>query len=413
VVTIEDYLAGVVPNEVPASWPDAALQAQAVAARSYALAGDTRQQPYADTCDTTRCQVYDGAYTERNGSFRSSTHSRTDAAIVATAGQVRLHSDGSVARTEFSSSTGGYTAGGDFPAVVDDGDSVSANPNHTWSTTVSAATIEARYDLGHLLAMDVVERNGLGADGGRAVTVEFRFEQGTVSETGDSVRSFLGLKSNWFTPGSVVGPDRSGTPEAAYIDRTYQTFTGRAATSEEIETWFDEVAAGDRRAITDALVTSEFFLGELVDDLYQTALGRAPDDGGRAYWIDRLRNGVKLESVGVLFYGSQEYYDSAGGTDAAFVSALYRDILGREPDPGGQAYWEGMLARGAARLDDVASGFYSSLESRRARAMALHLRLRGVAAGDEARDALAGRLVDVDDLVVAAEIAASQEAYDG
>lgn len=413
VVTIEDYLAGVVPNEMPASWPDAALQAQAVAARSYALAGDTRQQPYADTCDTTRCQVYDGAYSERTGSFRSSTHARTDAAIAATAGQVRLYGDGSVARTEFSSSTGGHTAGGDFPAVVDDGDSIAANPNHTWSTTVSAATIEARYDLGRLQEMAVVERNGLGADGGRALTVEFRFEQGTESETGDAVRSFLGLKSDWFTPGPVVGPDRSGTPEAAYIDRTYQTFTGRAATTDEIEEWFDDVAAGDRRAVTDSLVTSEFFLGELVDDLYQTALGRGPDDGGRAYWIERLRDGVKLESVGVLFYGSQEYYNSAGQTDGDFVTALYRDILGREPDLGGQVYWETLLANGAARLDDVAAGFYSSLESRRARVTALHVRLRGVAPSDEVRDALAGRLLDVDDLTVAAEIAASQEAYDG
>ena len=44
-VSIEDYLRGVVPKESPSSWPAAALEAQAVAARSYALAGDTRQLP--------------------------------------------------------------------------------------------------------------------------------------------------------------------------------------------------------------------------------------------------------------------------------------------------------------------------------------------------------------------------------
>ena len=57
VVHIDDYLRGVVPNEMPALWPEAALESQAVAARSYAMAGDTRHLPYADTCDTILCQV--------------------------------------------------------------------------------------------------------------------------------------------------------------------------------------------------------------------------------------------------------------------------------------------------------------------------------------------------------------------
>ena len=52
-VTVEEYLRGVIPNEVPASWPAATLEAQAVAARSYVMAGDRRWQPWADTCDTT------------------------------------------------------------------------------------------------------------------------------------------------------------------------------------------------------------------------------------------------------------------------------------------------------------------------------------------------------------------------
>ena len=132
IVPVERYLRGVVPNEVVASWPEAALQAQAVAARSYLMAGDTRQQPYADTCDTARCQVYDGVFSTRK-SNTIATNPRTDEAILATAGQVRLLSDGQVARTEFSSSSGGHTAGGTFPAVPDDGDSLAGNRFHTWT----------------------------------------------------------------------------------------------------------------------------------------------------------------------------------------------------------------------------------------------------------------------------------------
>ena len=412
VVPIATYLRGVVPNEMPAGWPDAALQSQAVAARSYALAGDTRQQPYGDTCDSTTCQVYDGAFTERGGRFRSATHPRTDAAISATAGSVRLRGNGTIARTEFSSSTGGHTAGGDFPAVADEGDSITANPNHTWTVTVALARIESRYNRGRLLEMAVVERNGLGADGGRVVRVELRFERGTVTESGDAVRIQLGLKSNWFTPGPVGAEAKRSTAEGEYIDRTYELLAGRTASAAEINRWFDPVSRGERRGLTDSLVRGDHFVGELVDALYQSALGRGPDPDGRAYWIGEIADGLKLDSAGVLFYGSEEYYRRSGGTDALFVTSLYQEILHRSPDAEGQQYWESRLADGSARFDDVAAGFYSSLESRRSRATALHQRLLGSAPGPTERDASADRLLRVDDVVLASEIASSSAAYD-
>ncbi len=412
VVPVAGYLAGVVPNEVPASWPEAALEAQAVAARSYALAGDTRQQPYADTCDTVRCQVYDGVFTERGGGFRAATHARTDAAIAATSGIVRITGAGAVARTEFSSSTGGYTAGGAFPAVVDGGDSVAANPNHTWRAAVPIATLESRYDRGRLLAFNVTERNGLGADGGRVLRVSLEFERGTVTESGDAIRQILGLKSNWFTPVGAFTNDTRSTVEGKYIDWAHRTLGGRDATGADLDRWYHTIVAGDRRAMTGALVVSDHFVGELLDDLYETALGRGPDDTGRTYWIDEVRQGLKLQQAGVLFYGSQEYYDRSGGTDASFVGALYRDILHREPDAGGQRYWQDRLADGSARFDDVAAGFYSSLESRRDRATRLHERVRGPVVSAAVQDALADRLLRVDDLSLAAEIAASREAFD-
>ena len=61
VLRLDDYVKGVVPREMPASWPPAAVRAQAVAARTYA-AFDRAAHPtrYYDTCDTTSCQVYGG-----------------------------------------------------------------------------------------------------------------------------------------------------------------------------------------------------------------------------------------------------------------------------------------------------------------------------------------------------------------
>ncbi|MBC3762874.1 SpoIID/LytB domain-containing protein [Quadrisphaera oryzae] len=197
-VPIEQYLRGVVPSESPASWGDAAggagmaaLEAQAVAARSYSRSEG--RYSYAQTCDTTSCQVYGGAGREDR---------RTDTAIRSTAGVVRLDSKGAVVRTEFSSSTGGWTAGGAFPAVEDAGDSRS--PYHDWKVTIDGPTVSRAWpQIGTFSSMQVTGRNGLGADGGRATTVVVTGSSGTVKTTGNDVRSRLGLRSDWF---SVVAP---------------------------------------------------------------------------------------------------------------------------------------------------------------------------------------------------------------
>ncbi|MEV0249901.1 SpoIID/LytB domain-containing protein [Nocardia sp. NPDC050712] len=96
---VEDYLLGVVPAEMQANWADKgaseALRAQAIAARSYALA-ETRY-PYAQTCDTTDCQAYAGTVIE---------DPRAAEAVAATAGTVLLR-DGRILRSEYSSAPDG------------------------------------------------------------------------------------------------------------------------------------------------------------------------------------------------------------------------------------------------------------------------------------------------------------------
>ena len=206
---MEQYLRGVVPAESPASWADAgggaganALRAQAVAARSYAESEG--RWSYAKTCDTTSCQVYKGR-AENTGSFRLTEDARTDAAVAQTAGQVRIL-NGRVARTEFSSSTGGYSAGGTFPAVPDEGDAVAGNPYRNWETTVSGADIERRYGRQGLKNAVVLQRNGLGADGGRVLRMRLEFADGAVDVTGEEFRAAFGLKSTWFTPYTTAPP---------------------------------------------------------------------------------------------------------------------------------------------------------------------------------------------------------------
>jgi SpoIID/LytB domain protein len=198
---MESYLRGVVPRESPASWGDsaggkgiAALQAQAVAARSYTWAQN--RYSYARICDNQNCQVYGGAGLD--GQLIEDP--RTDKAIAGTAGKVLLKS-GAPVSAEYSSSTGGWTAGGSFPAVSDAGDSVS--PYHNWSVAPSASSVGQAFGVGTLTAITVLSRNGLGADGGRVLSVRVSGSSGSVTTSGGGFANVLDLRSDWFSIASV------------------------------------------------------------------------------------------------------------------------------------------------------------------------------------------------------------------
>lgn len=217
VLNIDDYLLGVVPAESNPGWADTggaeALRAQAVAARSYAAAEN--RESYADTCDTQDCQVYTGTASE---------DPRTTDAVRTTSGVV-LKRDNEVVAAEFSSSTGGYSAGGDFPPVVDEGDT--ASPHHDWSVTMTAGQIGRAFDVGQLKSLDVVSRNNFGANGGRATGVKVVGTDGTAEVTGAQARAALNLKSAWFTVteglGQPVAPDAD---PASPIEKKYRDAGG-------------------------------------------------------------------------------------------------------------------------------------------------------------------------------------------
>lgn len=194
---LDNYLKGVVPREMPASWHAHALRAQAVAARTYASYEMAhRRYAHYDTCDTTSCQVY-GGY---DGEYASS-----NAAIDDTAGEI-ITSGGEPAFTQFSSSSGGWTSANQFsylPNKQDPYDTVS--PNHSWSVPMDVSRIEKAYPyVGNLKSVEFVSREGNGDWQGRAWTMVLRGTnkdgKGTRVETsGDTFRSRLGLKSSWFT----------------------------------------------------------------------------------------------------------------------------------------------------------------------------------------------------------------------
>jgi stage II sporulation protein D len=195
---LEPYLYGVVPREVPFDWPAEALKAQAVVARSYALA--VRKTGAYDVFSDTRSQVYGGIAAEKP---------TTNAAVDATAGQVLLY-EGRVATTFFFSTSGGRTAsiedvwanGTPTPYLVSVPDPYeTASPHHTWGPfSFTSAKLRSTFKVpGHLVDVRVTVNKSQ-----RVETMTLVGTNGEVVVSGADVRAKLGLRSTWFRVGVLA-----------------------------------------------------------------------------------------------------------------------------------------------------------------------------------------------------------------
>ncbi len=331
---LDQYVRGVVPRESPASWGNAgggrgmeALKAQAVAARSYAMAD---RRSVSQTCDSESCQVFGGLYVQYADTPRTAlTAANTDTAVAATAGQVRRFggADGPIARAEFSSSTGGWTAGGAFPAVQDAGDATSINPHHDWTRQLTSADVAAGLALPSAVDMSVMERNGLGADGGRALTVQVRTADGVRTFTGDRVRIALGLRSNWFT----VSSDFQGKRDArAAIKLMYSSLLARQADSAGLSAFVAAWAGGTPlAAIAQRIAESNERRGLLVRDIYLGVLNRRPDPVGLTNGLGVLQQSRSYVTLASFVLASGEAFDRVGRNPDRWVQLAYQFALGR------------------------------------------------------------------------------------
>ncbi len=192
VVGLEAYLLGVVPSEMPASWPDAALQAQAVAARSYALATLVKGKPWTLYPDG-RSQQYLGASAETPA---------TTGAVKATAGSVLTY-DGLVATAFYSSSSGGRTQSGldafgldvpYLPAQPDPWDA--SSPFHVWPPRSYSGAQLAKV-VG--LKAPVTDVQARFSPSGRVASITFTAADGSsIGLAGSEARKRLALRSTAF-----------------------------------------------------------------------------------------------------------------------------------------------------------------------------------------------------------------------
>ena len=219
VVPLESYVQGVVAGEVPFSWPAEALKAQAVAARSYAIASLLKGKPF-DLYADVRSQVYLGVTGEKPA---------TTKAVLDTTGQVVLYG-GKVATTYYFSSSGGKTAsaadvfGFAVPYLVsrpDPWDKLSPY-NHWGPVLLGARTVQSKLDADGR----VLDARGVGTPSGRLRTVTLDTTTGSEQVPATLVRTALGLRSTWVTIG-VLRLDRPGRGAVVFGSSTHLSGIGR------------------------------------------------------------------------------------------------------------------------------------------------------------------------------------------
>ena len=217
-VGLESYLPSVVGSEMPASWPQAALRAQAVAARTYAL----RQRKPADPFDlsaTVSSQVYKGVDAETPS---------TREAVLSTRGQVLMYGS-SLANAVFHSSSGGATENsGDLwsqqlPYLVSVPDFDQASPVQAWQQRLEPEQLQQAFaEIGGAQRIDVLSTTSTG----RVRQARVSGPSGTLVVSGAQLRSRLGLRSTMvrfeLVPSELAASELAALPPLPLLPEQYE-----------------------------------------------------------------------------------------------------------------------------------------------------------------------------------------------
>lgn len=204
VLSMEEYLYGVVPNEIESFSNIEALKAQAVAARTYAYLNLTKNSKsnthlnYGfNLCNDIHCQVYKGM---------SSENAFTNTAVDETKDMVITY-EGKLIEAVYSASSGGQTedatnvwGGAPYLKSVEDKYESGKSPKYNWTLTFTADEISQKlknYNVGNVTGIEVTKVS----EAGRPIEVIIK---GTLKPEGikftkDGCRTFLGLYSQWYT----------------------------------------------------------------------------------------------------------------------------------------------------------------------------------------------------------------------
>lgn len=258
----------------------------------------------------------------------------------------------------------GYTASADFPVV---GPVQQANAadydafltcftpdgkNLDFSTYLGGSASDAAYGIG-LAGTSIYVA-------GQTTSQDFPLKNGTQDWNGGSFGGFVTQLQN--------GEPSGGPPtDDVFVRSVYLDLLGRAPDAAGLAFWASELKAGriTRSELAYAFFTSAEFkdTGLFVISAYRVVLGRDPDVGGWLFYMNELRAGLLRQRLIDEFIQSAEFQSSYGSLDnAGFVTRVYLNVLGRNPDAGGLAYYTGLLGSGALTRAQIMLQFAVSAE---------------------------------------------------
>jgi O-antigen biosynthesis protein len=209
--------------------------------------------------------------------------------------------------------------------------------------------------------------SGKASDGRQLVNCLYQAAFGRFADTGRLAHHVHRLQSGVSLV--VVAEDLVGSAEfqarhgssrvvdRGFVTAIYRSGLGREPDSEGLASWLEEAKKGMTRAkVLAAFAGSAEALArhreQLVRCLWQAAFGRTVDEAELARLLSELQSGVPVEIVAEDLVGSVEFqarHGRGGSVDQEYISALYRDALGRQPEPNDLASWLAEAEKGATR----------------------------------------------------------------
>lgn len=152
------------------------------------------------------------------------------------------------------------------------------------------------------------------------------------------------------------------------IERHYRDMLGRNPTASDLSYWGDVLNSGQitPHAMMQVVLTSAESddRNHCVARLYEAYFLRRPDISGFDFWTEKRGSGWSLRSISEYFAQSSEFTRRYGSlSNGGFIDRIYRNVLGRNPDPGGKAFWTSKLDGGESR-GEVMLQFSESPENR-------------------------------------------------
>lgn len=212
---------------------------------------------------------------------------------------------------------------------------------------------------------------------------------------------------------SIEFDGTANSANARWVVDLYAQVFGRPADLGGLDHWLARIAAGgetSRHSVARSFLNSTEGAQNEALLAYNDLLDRDPDPEGLAFWTDFLRTG-SVNTLRFQHLASDEYFAITGGTNEAYVDALYLGLLGRSIDPEGFEYYVDLLDTGTPTWW-VSRSIYESPESLGNRVSAYYQDiLDRDPTDDEIAEGVAMILAE-DERAVQAALLASDEAFE-